>query len=297
MIKAPLFSSWMNVPPKYADLGKECKDLLEKDFPFDVKKVEINTIAPNAVNFIVTGSQDAKTGQYCADLKTKYVHMDSGVALTEKWTSDNMLSAEVEANNTFASGLKLKLETQYWPNTSQNAVKVSSGYLQEYVHTNVAVDVFKGPQATADLTVGMNGAFLGGEVGYNTNSASIDKYAVGAAFYRPDYNLSVHARNMFNVFSTSYYHRVSPNLATGCTATWDRLASDRNQAVFFEFASYLRLQGEAATKIKLDSLGRVTLSYIQRLAPSIVGTLAAHVDTKKSDKDACKVGFSLVFNA
>jgi hypothetical protein len=85
-------------------------------------------------------------------------------------------------------------------------------------------------------------------------------------------------------------------VTTGCTATWDRLAVDYNQTVFFEFGSHLKLQGDAAVKLKLDSIGRVTMAFIQRLAPAVTATLAAHVDTNKGDKDACKIGFGLAFN-
>jgi voltage-dependent anion channel protein 2 len=292
-------AGWMNTPPKYGDLGKECRDLLEKDFPFDVKKVEINTTAPNTVTFAVTGSQDSKTGLYSTELKTKYSHVESGLSLTEKWTNDNKISADVESSNSFVPGLTLKVETQYFPQKSQNSIKVLSGYIQEFVNANTAIDAFKGPYATADLTVGANGIFVGGEMGYNTKNATIDKYALGAAYYHPDYNIVVQAKNMLNVFTTSYYHRVSPTLAAGCSATWDRdrLAADSNHKVFFEFGTHMKLQGGAAAKIKLDSIGRITASYIQYLTPNVIGTLAAHVDTKKTDKDACKIGFNLSFNA
>jgi voltage-dependent anion channel protein 2 len=39
----------MTVPPKFSDIGKSASDLLSKDFPVGVTKLEVKTSASNGV--------------------------------------------------------------------------------------------------------------------------------------------------------------------------------------------------------------------------------------------------------
>lgn len=67
----------MSVPPKFADIGKSANDLLSKDYPIGVAKLEVKTTTANGVCFTVNGSEDTKTQTIVGDLKTKYVDKKS----------------------------------------------------------------------------------------------------------------------------------------------------------------------------------------------------------------------------
>jgi voltage-dependent anion channel protein 2 len=70
------------IPPKYADIGKSTSDLLNKDFPVSVTKLEVKTTTSNGVSFTVAGSQDTK-GAVASDLKCKFTDKAHGKFLNK----------------------------------------------------------------------------------------------------------------------------------------------------------------------------------------------------------------------
>ena len=66
------------IPPKFSDIGKSASDLLTKDYPVGVAKLEVKTTTADGVTFSVNGNQDAKSGSIVADVKTKVTDKAKG---------------------------------------------------------------------------------------------------------------------------------------------------------------------------------------------------------------------------
>lgn len=62
----------------------------------------------------------------------------SGVILTEKWNTENLLGTIVEIQDRFAHGLKLTLDSWYAPHNGKRSGRVKA----EWVNKNITVHCF-----------------------------------------------------------------------------------------------------------------------------------------------------------
>jgi voltage-dependent anion channel protein 2 len=132
----------MAIPPAYKDLGKSSSDLLLKDYPIHGTSLEVKTTSFPA-SFKVAGLRDAKSGVITGDIEGKWVDPKNGVAITQAWTTSNILRTQVELENQIARGLKLDLLTALNPAKNQKSAIVAAIYKQPNVHTRATVDLFK----------------------------------------------------------------------------------------------------------------------------------------------------------
>jgi len=109
----------MATPVPFTDIGKSVSDLLARDYPVGLVKLEVKTTTPNGVNFTATGAKDNKTGLIKGELKTKYTDRKNGLTFTESWDTANLLTSEVELADTVAKGLKLAVNASLLPAVGQ----------------------------------------------------------------------------------------------------------------------------------------------------------------------------------
>lgn len=117
--------------------------------------------------------------------------------------------------------------------------KLNLYYKQPSVNTRLFTDLFKGPIATFDATVGHEGWVVGAEGGYDVGKAAITRYALAAGYSQPTYAASITATNNLSIFSAAYYHKVNSEVEAGAKGTWDSNAGSN-------------VTMEVATKYKLD---------------------------------------------
>jgi len=284
----------MSIPVPFADIGKSAQDLLHKDFPSGITKLEIKTTAPNGVSFTVNGNKDSKSGIIHGELKTKYSDPKNGVTFTETWTTSNHLSGQIELENNFAKGLKLDINGSLLPAASQKNAKIGVIYKQASLHTRAHLDIFK-THFSADSVIGKDGFLAGVDVGYDVMDGRVTRYNFAAGFAAPDYTIALHSTSSLTVFSASYYHRVSKTIEAGGKALWD--SKSNNSQVHLEVGAKYYLDNTAFVKAKISNNGVLGLGYTQTLRPGVKLTLAGSIDTTRLDENAHKVGLGLVFEA
>ena len=162
-----------------------------------------------------------------------------GLALTQTWTTSNSLDTKLELEDNLTKGLKAEVLTNYLPAKATYGGKLNLFYKQPNIHTRLFTDLFKGPTASFDVTLGHEGFLIGAEGGYDVGKAAITKYALAAGYSQGSYAAAITATNNLQVFSASYYHMVNTEVEAGAKATWDS-ASGSNVGL------------EVATKYKLD---------------------------------------------
>jgi voltage-dependent anion channel protein 2 len=283
------------IPPKYSDIGKSAGDLLNKDYPVGIAKLEVKTTASNGVNFTVNGTQDSKSGVIGGELKAKYTDKANGLTVTDSWSSANVLGLEVEVADQLVKGSKLILNGSLLPAAGQRNAKVGLEYKQDYIFSNVSVDVFKGPVVSADAVVGAEGFVAGGEVAYNVSEGKIQKYNGVVGYSHKDYAVAVHALNSFHTFSASYIHRVSPDLEVGAKAIWDKKSIATNVAI--EVGTKYALDKDTFVKAKINNAGLLGLGFTQTLRQGVKASLGGSFDTSRFNENAHKLGISLTFEA
>lgn len=176
----------------------------------------------------------------------------AGLTLTQTWTTANSLDTKLELEDNLTKGLKAEVLTNYLPAKSTYGGKLNLLYKQPNIHTRLFTDLFKGPTATVDVTLGHEGFLIGAEGGYDVGKAAITKYALAAGYSQGSYAAAVTATNNLTIFSASYYHKVNTEVEAGAKAIWDSTAGSN-------------VGLEVATKYKLDpsSFAKVIIVFTQ----------------------------------
>jgi voltage-dependent anion channel protein 2 len=125
--------------------------------------------------------------------------------------------------------------------------KLNLHYKQPNVHVRSFIDLFKGPVATVDLTLGHEGFLVGAEGGYDVQKAAMTKYSLAAGYSQGSYAAAITATNNLSIFSASYYHKVNAEVEAGAKATWDSAAGSN---VGLEVASKYKLDPSSFAKVR-----------------------------------------------
>jgi hypothetical protein len=173
---------------------------------------------------------------------------DAGISITQSWNTANMLATKVELNDTFASGLKTEVLSNFSPAAGNKGQKVNLHFKQPAFHGRAFVDYSAAGAigTTADAVVSHEGMVVGGEVGYDVQKAAITKYSAAVGYTTPLYNAAVTATNSLSVFTASYYQRVNPAVEAGARAVWD---SKSGNNVGLELAAKYKLDPASFAKV------------------------------------------------
>jgi voltage-dependent anion channel protein 2 len=170
-----------------------------------------------------------------------------GLSLTQTWTTSNSLDTKLELEDNLTKGLKAEILTNYLPAKKTYGGKLNLHYKQPNIHTRLFTDLFKGPTATFDMTLGHEGFLIGAEGGYDVGKAAITKYAVAAGYSSPSYAAALTATSNLSIFSASYYHKVNTEVEAGAKATWD---SNAGSNVGLELATKYKLDPSSFAKVR-----------------------------------------------
>jgi len=286
------------VPPSWKDLGKSSNDLLAKDFPFHGTSLEVKTVTPSATTFKVAGVRDNKSGGITGDIEAKYFNKANGLVFTQAWTTANVLRSQVELENYVTKGLKFDLTTTLLPEKGTKGAILNAVYKQPGLHSRAFLDVFKGPNFTADTVIGRDGFLVGAEASYNVQDGNISRYAAAVGYSAPEYAVTIHGLSNLNTFAASYYHRVSPDVEAGAKAIYDTKSTA--SGINLEVGAKAYLDSAAFVKAKINNAGGLALGYTQALRPGVKASFGLAIDTTKlNDVSGAgaphKVGASFTF--
>lgn len=282
----------MAVPVPFSDISKPVNDLLNRDFYHTTAAaLEVKSKAPNGVNFNVKG-RSAHDGPITGSIEGKYTDKPAGLTVTQTWTTTNSLDTKIELEDNLTKGLKAEILTNYLPAKQSYGGKVNFLYKQQNLHTRLFTDLFKGPTATFDATIGHEGFVVGAEGGYDVGKAAITRYALAAGYSQPTYAATVTATNNLSVFSAAYYHKVNTEVEAGAKATWD---SNAGSNVGLEVATKYKIDPSSFAKAKVNDKGIAALAYNVKLSTGVTLGLGASFDTQNFKEPAHKVGASFTF--
>lgn len=178
----------------------------------------------------------------------------AGISITQSWNTSNLLATKVELNDTFASGLKAEVLSNFNPAAGNKGQKVNFHFKQPNFHGRSFVDYSPAGAifTTADAVVSHEGFVVGGEVGYDVQKAAITKYSAALGYSTPLYNAAVTATNSLKIFTASYYQKVNPAVEAGAKATWDSKAGSN---VGLELAAKYKLDPASFAKVCSESCG------------------------------------------
>jgi voltage-dependent anion channel protein 2 len=282
----------MSIP--FSDIAKASNDITSKDFFHQAPlSVDVKTTAPNGVTF--TSKAKSAGDKLSASLEGKYADKKTGLSLVQGWATNNTLSTKVELVDAVLPGLKTELVSAVTPNVSKS-VKFNNYYTHHNLSARVFVDLLKGPVFNTDLSFTQDGITTGGALTYDVKSAKLNNYTLALGYKAVDYAVALVASNNLSVFTTGYFHKVSPAVQVGAKATYDSKSTTPNP-VALEIASRYQLDPTAFVKAKVNDAGVVALAYQQDLTKGVKIGFGGAVDALKLNEATHKLGVSLSFSA
>lgn len=283
----------MVVPPTYADLGKSARDLFSKGFNYGSLKCELKTLTSSGVGFTTGGSSKLDSGRLAASLEAKYDIKEYGLTLSEKWTTDNLLTSEITVKDKLAAGLKLTLESAMSPQSGKKAGKVKAAYARDYVNVNGDMDLdFGGPTVNAAAVLGYGKWAAGTQLAFDTATSKLTKSNFALAHLGGDFEVNLGLNDASN-FSGSLFQKVSPALSTGVQLAWSKGAA----ATSFALASKYAIDNDSSVASKINNDAQIGLSFAHALRPGVKLTMSAMLEGKNLNAGGHQVGLGLDFDS
>lgn len=281
-------------PPKFDDLGKEAKDLINKNFHFGVIKLEGKTKTKNGVEFTTEGSHFTDTGNVNGSLETKFKYAEYGVTFSEKWSTDNVISTNISIDDKIAQGLKVDFDTTFAPVTGKKSAKVKTAYKHDHIHTTADVDFdFAGPTIKGSAVFAYKGWHAGYQASYDTANSKMT--ANNASLTYKDGDFVIHSGiNDASKYVGSVHHQVNSKLSAAAMLNWTSGTKDPSSLTVC--GKYV-VDDDTCIKAKLDNNLRLGISYIQSLRPGVQLTMSSLINAKSLENGGHKLGLSLNFNA
>eukprot|EP01135_Chromosphaera_perkinsii_P008363 Nk52_evm1s1303 gene=Nk52_evmTU1s1303 len=279
-------------PIKYGDLGKQAKDLYNKNYGFGEIKVELKSKTDSGVEFTAVGTKNNKSGAIFGNLETAYKYKEHGISFTEKWNTKNVLNTEIAIEDAIAKGFKVNVESSFAPNTGEKTANINATYKQDLFFSTCDLDLFNGPTISTSTCVGLEGCYAGVETSYNVQNGALKKTNFALAYKASDYIFHAALNDMAKV-NASVFHACSSNLSSCAQIQWNRNNSD----TLFAVGTHYKLDSQAFIKARIDNNAQLGVSYTQNLRKGVKLTLSALVDGKQLNTDSHKLGLGLVLEA
>ncbi|XP_028408425.1 voltage-dependent anion-selective channel protein 2-like isoform X2 [Dendronephthya gigantea] len=276
-------------PPKFDDLGKEARDVFGKEFGYGFFKLDAKTISKKGVDFTTALSSSNETGKVTGNLETKYKNAKHGLTLSEKWTTDNVLSTDITIEDQLVQGLKLSFDTMFAPGTGKKAAKIKADYKRDYFHPTAEVDFdSSGPMVTAASVFGYNGWVCGLHGAFDTGKSKMTNTNIAIGYRSSDFVLHSSVTDA-SKFAGSVHHKINPKLEAAALMNW----ATGNESVNFQVGMKYIIDPISSVKVKVNNSSHIGVSYLHKLSPSVKLGLSALVDAKNLDQGGHRVGLSL----
>jgi len=276
----------------FKDIGKRFNDLINKEFPKDVK-VELKAKTPNGVEYetSVTASDDKP---YVGFFKPTYKWKEMGLELVGEVNTQRDLKVEVSSSNQIVDGLKVTLTAQ--SNKDGAYATLSDEYKHELASVTASIDYGKEEGSTANPTfvVGLDKYALGASIVYHI-SHGLKNFEGKLAYASPEFDVTLFSRSRYAketelTFGGNYFQQLNSDLNIGSEISFDSEFKPK-----LTFGSQYTLQRDSVLKGNFDTTGKLNLSYALKFNPATKVTFAAKVDTTNLSKTNSSAGFLLTF--
>jgi voltage-dependent anion channel protein 2 len=281
-------------PQKFADLGKEARDLLSKNFHFGTVKLETKTKTANGANFTLEGSQSTDSGDVAGSLETKWTIAPYGINVTKKWNTANVLSGTVGVENKLVDGLKVDLDSTFSPVTGKLSTKLKTDYtgcVNLRATADIASSDFTAPSVNASAVFAYNGWHAGYQASYDTAASKLTENNVCLAYKAGDFTIHGAIVDASKCVYT-LHHEVNKSLQVAAA-----LKCDTGSETGLTLGGKYALDDTAFVKAKVDNKLNLGLSYSQNMGSGVQATLSGSINGKALDQGGHKIGLHLNFDA
>lgn len=275
----------MKVPP-FSEFSKSCIDLLYGArsggiYQYD-QRLKVSS-GKTADGLGVTATAIRKDGSVDCDVKVSLENR--GVTLESVATSTSKVSLKASFTDWFHPGFKGSLSSTF-PYAAP--AKLGLEHSGPHFHVKGATDLHHQPKFDASGAVGIHGAIVGGEVGYDTQRQTLSNWAVGAGYMHNDYHLCAFLANKGQSVKMTYTQRLGEKSMLGAEVT--KPLNGNGDAI--ATVGYVRLLDNGCmAKTKVNSLGICSLLWESKFENGKVA-LSGQFDANTLEKGA-RVGCSV----
>ncbi|KAK9274478.1 hypothetical protein L1049_022081 [Liquidambar formosana] len=270
-----------NGPAPFSDIGKRTKDLLTKDYNFD-HKFTLSMLSSTGLGLTTTGLKRDQI--FVGDINTLY--KSGNTAVDVKVDTYSNVSTKVTVND-ILPGTRTVFSFKI-PDHKSGKLDV------QYLHHHAAIDSSIGlnptPLLELSAAIGSKDLSLGGEVGFDTASASFTKYNAGISFNKPDFSAALFLTDKGQTLKASYFHSLKPHDETTVAAEMTHRFSTYENS--FTIGSSHKVDPYTMIKTRFSDNGKVATLCQREWRPKSLITISAEYDTKAINA-ASKFGVAL----
>ncbi|XP_065014357.1 mitochondrial outer membrane protein porin 5-like [Musa acuminata AAA Group] len=271
----------MKGPGLFSEIGKNAKDLLNRDYTYD-QKLTISTSSASGVG--LTSAAVKKGGLYSFDIGSQYKYKNT------------LIDVKVDTNSNISTTVTISDILPYTKTiTSFKLPDYNSGKLEvQYFHDHASfasvVALKHSPIVELSGTVGTRGVAFGAEASFNTASGDFTKYSAGVGLTKPDYSASIILEEKLDTLRASYVYHLDELQKSSVVAEIVRRFST-NENIFTVGTRYA-VDPQTTVKTRLNNSGKLAALLQHELKPKSVLTLSGEFDTKALER-APKFGLAL----
>jgi len=278
-------------PPAFSDLGKEAKDVLNKNYHVGVVKLDVKTKTPLGVEFNLNGVSNNDTGKVTAFIESKHGWKDYGLTLKEKWNADNTLSTDVALKDVGVSGLDLGATGYFAPQTGRKNGTLKGSFKNDTVHLKSDLNAdYSATILKSSLVLQHQNLLCGLEFGFEPSKNQISGKQIALVYKTPEFVLHSNYSNE-NEISGSVYQKLNKNLETGITLGWNNGSNTSKVNV----GALYKLDCCSSVKAKVNNNSQIGLAFTHKLREGINLTLSALIDGKNLNQGGHKLGLGIEF--
>lgn len=261
-------------------------ELLTDNYTSD-QKLTFKTTTAQKVTYTVTGVQDADTNLIAGDVSMKMGV--AGHAVTTKLFTSGKLTSEVTLDRLGVEGLSVKVLGALSDSGAASA-GASAEWNTPSVSATIASDLSSKPTLRATAVAGHGGVYVGGETAYDTakNETTVADLSVSYAD-RFESEINVQLLKKGTRALLSYGHEAAPGFAVAAQYAYDLKS---HESVLTAGTNTLLADG-GSFKVKVDSLGLLSVALKHTLHTNTTLVLSTSVDLKSEVKQTSKVGIAL----
>lgn len=268
-------------PSPFSDIGKKARDLLTKDYNFD-HKFTLTTLSNAGLGITATGVKLDEL--FLGDIGTQY---KSGRTTVDVKVNTNSNVSTTITLNEIVSGMKTSLSFKL---PDQKSGKLDVHYLNDHAAVSSSIGLTPAPLLEFSAAVGTKELSIGGEIGFDSASASFTKYNAGIGLNKLDFSASLMLADKGETLKASYIHLVDPVGGHAVAAeVAHRLNTSDNS---FTIGSSHSLDPMTTMKTRFSNNGKVAVLYQHEWRPKSLVTLSAEYDPKAVSSPS-RVGLAL----
>ncbi|XP_047306870.1 mitochondrial outer membrane protein porin 4 [Impatiens glandulifera] len=268
-------------PAPFSEIGKQTKDLLTKDYNFDQKFI-FSVPSSSVMGLTATGVK--RDHLFVGDLNAQYKSGNTIVDL--KFDTFSKISTKVTVDGIFPT-TKAALSFSI---PDHKSGKLDVQYSHNHATINSSIGLNPNPRLELSTALGNKDIVLGGEIGFETHSASFTKCNAGIGIKRTDFIVSILLEDKGQTVRASYIHHVNQSSGTQVAAEMiHRFSSGLENS--FAIGSSHAYDPYTTIKTRFVNDGKVAMLCQKEWRARSLVTVSAEYDPKA--KVAPRLGLAL----